>query len=146
MIEEQNTSEQDKPVAAVDEMKDALKNTAIKFTKAVSAIKQSPACPCCGGAGVAIADGYECAKCGTVYQTPTEPTLNGKTFGELFTAAKSGDSFVFPGAELRSLRSLGQLADQNVTSVYSNGGIVAALVRAGFHVSEHAPDVIFEKP
>jgi hypothetical protein len=118
--------------------------------KDANVLKQSPAptCPACLGTVQAIAhpDAYECITCGTVFQTPTEPMLNGKTFGELYASAKDGEEFVYPDTELRSFRSLEQLDAQKVTSVFSNGGIVAALVRAGFTVLRHTPHVVFSKP
>ncbi len=117
-------------------VKESVKESVPKAVRLKVAKAKDTKCPCCFGAF----DG-ECIKCGTTSQET--PTLNGKTFAELFASAEPGEEFIFPAADMRCERSLAQLAGQ---SVFSNGGIVAALVREGFTVSTHTPDVVFSKP
>lgn len=139
-IETVNISIDPEPIK--EAVKKAVKEAA---PKAVKLSRSHGKCPGCYGHARAIGEAHECVQCGTVFHSAVAPTLNGKTFDELFASAAKGETIVYT-EPTRQGRTLEALQRHKVTSVFSNGGIVAAAARAGFTVLAHSPRVIIQKP
>jgi hypothetical protein len=132
---------------ADEQSSDVAKSAAEKQAAAIAeqpkrkkSAKAQPIGSVCCNAPVS-ADG--CTSC---HSTATEPpTIDGKTFDELYSKAQPGEQFTYPGP-YRNGRSIEALERHGHASVFTHGGIVAAAVRAGFHVLGASPQVTIQKP